>query len=72
MEKLYADKRWWMPSKPLDSGCSFCQLYYGFGKCEKYPDGIPRDVLTSSFPEPGKEDRFPTYCDSRQEKLKEG
>lgn len=68
MGNPYSDKRWWIASKPLDSGCNFCQFYYGFGKCEKYPDKIPRDILDKSFPEPGKEDKFPEYCDFRKEK----
>lgn len=68
MSKPYSDRRWWDAPKPLDSGCNFCQFHYGFGKCEKYPEGIPRDIMKKSFPEPGKPDKFPEYCKFRKEK----
>lgn len=68
MSKPYSDRRWWDAPKPLGSGCNFCQFHYGFGKCEKYPDGIPRDILKKSFPEPRKPDKFPKYCKFRKEK----
>lgn len=68
MGKPYSDKRWWVASKPLDSGCNFCKLYLGNVKCEKYPEGIPGNVLDKSFPKPGREDKFPEYCKFRKDK----
>lgn len=29
----------------VDSQCNFCRHYHGFGKCDAYPDGIPRPLL---------------------------
>ena len=51
MGKPYSDKRWTDVPKAIDSQCGDCIHHYGFGKCEKYPDGIPKELLKQSFPE---------------------
>ena len=66
MEKPYSDKRWWDNPMPIDSMCNFCIYQKGI-ECDKYPKGIPNDILDKSFPEPGKE-TDKTYCEYRVEK----
>lgn len=61
MDKPYSDKRWCDAPRPTGSECNRCKYHYGFGKCEKYPEGIPKEKLKRSFPGNGnyKED----YCE---------
>lgn len=63
MDKPYSDKRWWDAPKPVISECNSCGYHYGFGKCEKYPEGIPEEKLRQSFPGTGKYNK--KYCEHR-------
>lgn len=65
MNKPYSDRRWWDDPRGYASVCPKCIYHYGFGKCEKYPDGIPREVLKQSFP--GTENYNKKYCEFRKE-----
>lgn len=44
------------------SNCNECDLYLGYGKCEKYPDKIPRELSLKSYV---KDDY--SYCKYRKE-----
>ena len=50
MSNPYSDKRWSDAPKPVNSECNSCKYHYGFGKCEKHPEGIPKEKLNQSFP----------------------
>ena len=50
MSNPYSDKRWSDAPKPVNSECNSCKYHYGFGKCEKHPEGIPKEKLKQSFP----------------------
>ena len=45
MSEPYSDKRWWIAPRGIDSDCNSCIFDYGFNKCEKYPDGIPKEIV---------------------------
>lgn len=49
MSNPYSDKRWSDAPKPVNSECNSCKYHYGFGKCEKHPEGIPKEKLKQSF-----------------------
>lgn len=53
MSNPYSDKRWSDAPKPVNSECNSCKYHYGFGKCEKHPEGIPKEKLKQSFPGTG-------------------
>lgn len=63
MSKPYSDKRWNDTPKGRDSECNSCRMYYGFGKCEKYPEGIPKETLKQSFPGTGNYNK--KYCERK-------
>lgn len=64
MNKPYSDRRWWDAPKGIDSNCNTCKLYLDFAKCEKYPDGIPGEIIDKSFP--GMDDYKEKYCKYRK------
>lgn len=65
MKEPYSDKRWHDIPKWISSQCGECKYDYGFGKCEKYPDGIPKEKLKQSFP--GNRNYNKKYCEFRKE-----
>ena len=65
MSNPYSDKRWSDAPKPVNSECNSCKYHYGFGKCEKHPEGIPKEKLKQSFPGTGnynKKYKHPAGC----------
>lgn len=64
MSEPYSDKRWWIAPHGISSDCGKCKYHLGFGKCEKYPDGIQKDLLKKSFP--GTEEYKKKYCKYRK------
>lgn len=64
MSEPYSDKRWWIAPRGIDSDCNSCIFDYGFNKCEKYPDGIPKEIVKKSFP--GTEAYKKKYCKYRK------
>ncbi len=64
MGKPYSDRRWWEAPRGINSACDECIRYYGYNKCEKYPEGIPREVLIQSFP--GTTEYDEKYCDMKK------
>lgn len=64
MGKPYSDKRWWIAPRGITSECGSCIFDFGFGKCEKYPDGIPKETIDKSFP--GTEEYKKKYCKYRK------
>lgn len=63
-EKPYSDKRWWDNPMSIMSECAFCYYDRGFGKCDKYPEGIPAEMRDQSFP--GTENYKKNYCKFRK------
>lgn len=63
-KKPFSDKRWWDNPMPISSDCSSCQYTKGFGKCDKYPEGIPKEMRDQSFP--GTENYNRHYCNYRK------
>lgn len=63
MGQPYSDRRWSDTPKGIDSECNFCRYHYGYGKCEKYPEGIPKEMLKQSFP--GTRNYNKKYCEHR-------
>lgn len=45
-KKPYSDNRFWDNPQAKDVQCNSCTYYKGFAKCEAFPDGIPRELLT--------------------------
>lgn len=66
MSKPYSDRRWWDVPKAISSQCNECCYDGDFAKCEKYPDGIPKEILKQSFP--GMEGYKEDYCSYRTPK----
>ena len=33
----------------ISSQCNNCKHYQGFGKCDAYPDNIPREIIGNQF-----------------------
>lgn len=33
----------------VSSQCNHCRHYWGFGRCDAYPDNIPREILGNQF-----------------------
>lgn len=64
MSEPYSDRRWRDAPKGINSACGECKFHYGFGKCEKYTEGIPRELLKQSFP--GTEGYKKKYCKYRK------
>lgn len=64
MGKPYSDKRWWIAPRGITSECGNCIFDFGYGKCEKYPDGIPKEMIDKSFP--GTEEYKKKYCKYRK------
>ena len=52
MSNPYSDKRWSDAPKPVNSECNSCKYHYGFGKCEKHPEGIPNIANTRANKHP--------------------
>lgn len=65
-KKLYSDRRWWDNPMPISSLCGKCSRWHGFGKCDKYKDSVPEEVLEKSFPGTEKFDN--DYCPYRKNK----
>ena len=63
MSNPYSDKRWSDAPKPVNSECNSCKYHYGFGKCEKHPEGIPKEKLKQSFPGTGNYNK--KYCEHK-------
>lgn len=63
-QKPYSDRRWYEAPGWIESECCTCQFDQGFAKCDKYPEGIPREILDSSFP--GTEEYKKKYCKYRK------
>lgn len=61
----YSDRRWHEAPGRIKSKCHTCQYDRGFAKCDKYPEGIPREITLSSFP--GTEKYKKRYCKFRKE-----
>lgn len=64
MEKPYSDRRWWDAPMAIDSECNVCIHDYGYGKCAKYPSGVPREIVKQSFP--GTDNYNKNYCDMKK------
>lgn len=64
MGKPYSDRRWREAPKAFNSECSSCIHDYGYARCKKYPDGIPREILKQSFQ--GTEGYNKKYCDMKK------
>lgn len=66
MNKPYSDKRWHDDPGANFSLCGDCRNWLGFGKCKKYDEKVPKEVMDQSFPntEKFRED----YCKHRQRK----
>ena len=64
--KPYSDQRWHDTPKAFSSECSECVHDRGWCKCEKYPDGIPSEILDQSFR--GMDDYKEGYCSFLQKK----
>lgn len=45
MSKPYSHSRWWDNPKMIPSQCNDCKYFYGFGKCQAFPDGIPIAIM---------------------------
>ena len=65
-EKSYSDRRWWDNPMPVSSLCDKCIHWKGFGKCEKFKDKVPREILEKSFP--GTRNFDEGYCKNRKQK----
>lgn len=65
-KKPYSDRRWWDNPMPISSLCNICENWLGRGKCKKYQDKVPREILEKSFP--GTERFEEDYCEYRKEK----
>ena len=33
----------------VSSQCNYCRHYWGFGRCDAYPDNIPREIMGNQF-----------------------
>lgn len=65
-KKPYSDRRWWDNPMPISSYCNDCKHWKGFGKCDKYENGVPKEILDKSFP--NHADFNENYCEYREEK----
>lgn len=44
-KKPYSDPRWYDDPGGISSQCNTCAHYHGFGKCDAFPERIPRKIL---------------------------
>lgn len=64
--KAYSDRRWSDVPKAFTSECSKCIHDHGYAKCDKYPDGIPKEILNQSCK--GTSEYKKGYCSSLKKK----
>lgn len=48
-KKPYSDERWTEPLIGEDVQCNGCIHTRGFGKCDAFPVGIPRELMTTDI-----------------------
>lgn len=65
-KKPYSDRRWWEAPKAFASECSECIHDHGYAKCDKYPKGIPKEILNQSCK--GTPEYKKGYCSNLQKK----
>ncbi len=63
-KRPYSDSRWRDNPMPISSKCRSCEYYRGARKCDKYPEGIPKEIEDKSFP--GIEEYDENYCKYRK------
>lgn len=64
MSKPYVHRRWRDAPKAVSSDCNSCIHYHGFCKCDKYPEGIPKNIIKQSAPK--TEGYNKKYCDMKE------
>lgn len=50
-KELFTDKRWYQDTgfQKIVYQCTTCKYFYGFDRCEAFPNGIPKELLVPEF-----------------------